>query len=83
MKKAIQLQLDERVILRLNQLTEELHTTKTDIIEKSLKLFSKQNKTPQNDLLRFAGTLKESEADTMIDTIQKDKDTKSFSLDIE
>ncbi len=43
MKRAVNLRLEESVIITLNQLSKELHTTKTDIVEKSISFFSKQN----------------------------------------
>ena len=58
MKRAVNLRLEESVIITLNQLSEELHTTKTDIIEKAISFFSKQNNIQQNQLLEFAGKLK-------------------------
>ena len=48
MKRAVNLRLEESVIITLNQLSEELHTTKTDIIEKAISFF--QNKTTYNKI---------------------------------
>ena len=58
MKRAVNIRLEESVIITLNQLSEELHTTKTDIIEKAISFFSKQNNIQHNQLLNFAGKLK-------------------------
>ena len=80
MKRAVNLRLEESVIITLNQLSEELHTTKTDIIEKAISFFSKQNNIQQNQLLSFAGKLKKNEADTMLQTIKNDKNLKEFEL---
>jgi len=82
MKRAVNLRLEENVIITLNQLSEELHTTKTDIIEKAINFFSKQNKIQHNQLLDFAGKLKKSDADTMLQTIKNDKNLKDFELDL-
>ena len=82
MKRAVNLRLEENVIITLNQLSEELHTTKTDIIEKAIKFFSKQNNIQHNQLLDFAGKLKKSDADTMLQTITTDKNSKDFKLDL-
>jgi len=75
MKRAVNLRLNESVILTLNQLSQELHTTKTEIIEKAIKLFSKQNNIKQHQLLKFAGKLNNSDADNMLKAIQKDKNS--------
>ena len=50
MKRAVNLRLEESVIVTLNQLTEELHTTKTEVIERAISFFSKQNNLKHNQL---------------------------------
>lgn len=82
MKRAVNLRLEESVIITLNQLTEGLHITKTEVIEKAISLFSKQNNLKQNQLLQFAGKLKNSDADSMLETITNDKNSKDFELDL-
>ena len=82
MKRAVNLRLEENVIITLNQLTEELHTTKTEVIEKAISFFSKQNNLKHNQLLQFAGKLKNSDADSMLQTIVNDKNSKDFELDL-
>jgi predicted transcriptional regulator len=81
MKKAVNLRLDENIIITLEQLSKELHTTKTDIIEKSIKLFSQDNKKSQNNLLQFAGTLNSTDSEEILKAIKEDKNSKDFSLD--
>ena len=80
MKRAVNLRLDESVIFTLNQLANELNTTKTDVVEKALKLFSKTTQREKNELLQFAGILKNSEANKLLDDIQNSKDSKDFEL---
>jgi predicted transcriptional regulator len=82
MKKAVNLRLDESVIIALDKLSTDFKTTKTDIIERAIKLFSSKNSKNQNELLQFAGTLNSDEADKMLDSIQSSKNSKDFSLDI-
>ncbi len=82
MKRAINLRLEESVIVTLNQLTEELHTTKTEVIEKAISFFSKQNNLKQNQLLQFAGKLKSNDAEIMLENIFNDKSTKEFELNL-
>jgi len=82
MKRAVNLRLDENVIYTLNQLSKELHTTKTEIIEKALNLFSKNNQEQHNNLLKFAGKLKDREADKMIGDIKNNKDSKDFEFNL-
>ena len=82
MKRAVNLRLEESVIVTLNQLTEELHTTKTEVIEKAINFFSKQNNLKQNHLLQFAGKLKSKDAEHMLQSIIDDKNSKDFELDL-
>jgi len=82
MKRAVNLRLDESVIVTLNQLTEELHTTKTEVIEKAISFFSKQNNLKHNQLLQFAGKLKNSDAESILQTIIDDKNSKDFELNL-
>jgi hypothetical protein len=82
MKRAVNLRLDENVIVTLNQLSEELHTTKTEVIEKAINFFSKQNNLKHNQLLEFAGKLKSNDADSMLQSIVDDKNSKEFELDL-
>ena len=53
MKRAVNLRLDESVIATLNTLSEALHTTKTDVVEKAIRFFSNENKMKQNTLLQI------------------------------
>jgi hypothetical protein len=82
MKRAVNLRLDENVIAKLNQLSEELHATKTEVIEKAISFFSKQNSLKQNQLLEFAGKLKSSDADSMLQSIADNKNSKQFEFDL-
>ncbi len=82
MKRAVNLRLDESIIVTLEQLTQELHTTKTDVIEKAIRFFSKQNNLKHNQLLEFAGKLKSNDADNMLESIANDKNSKEFELDL-
>jgi hypothetical protein len=82
MKRAVNLRLDESVIYTLNQLSSELHATKTEVIEKAIDFFSKQNHLQHNQLLQFAGKLKSSDADKMLESIASSKNSKDFELDL-
>jgi predicted transcriptional regulator len=83
MKRAVNIRLEESVILTLNHLTQELQATKTEIIEKAITLFSKENNHQRHQLLEFAGTLKGSDADQMLTHIKEDKVNKEFTLELE
>ncbi len=82
MKKAVNLRLEERIIALLNNLSEEFHTTKTEIVEKAIERFSKESRQKKSNLMDFAGKLGNKEADNMLEAIRSDKDRKEFSLDL-
>jgi predicted DNA-binding protein len=82
MKRAVNLRLEESVIATLNHLSEELHTTKTDIVEKAIQLLSKEKKIKQNTLLQFAGTFNSNEANQMIQALADDKNTKNIDIEL-
>ncbi len=80
MKQAINLRLDKQVLLTLERLSSDLHTTKTDIIEQSIRLFSQHKSHKQHQLIQFAGILDDRGAQGMAEAIARDKNTKDFSL---
>ena len=82
MKRAVNLRLEESVIVTLNKLTQELHTTKTEVIEKAISFFSKQNSLKHSELLQFAGKLKGNDAEKMLQGIVNDKSSKDFELNL-
>ena len=82
MKKAVNLRLEERIIVLLNGLSEEFHTTKTEIVERAIERFSNESRKKQNRLMDFAGKLGAKEAENMLDAIRKDKNSKDFSPDL-
>ena len=81
MKKAVNIRLDESIIFILDNLSKELNTTKTEIIEKAIKMFSKKHKSKKNNLLKFAGALKEKDTNELLDSL-KDKNIKDISLSL-
>ena len=82
MKRAVNLRLEESMILTLNQLANELNTTKTEVIEKALQQFCKTKQQEQNSLLEFAGILKNNEANNLLDDIQNNKNSKDYELNL-
>ena len=82
MKRAVNVRLNESIVLTLEQLSQEFSTTKTDIIEKAIKFFSQKNKISQNNLLQYAGTLDPKVSSSMINDVTNSKNSKEFVLDI-
>ena len=82
MKRAVNLRLEESIIIKLNQLANELNITKTEVVERALKLFSRNKQKGENELLKFAGILKNSEANNLLREIQTNKNNKDFELNL-
>jgi predicted transcriptional regulator len=82
MRRAVNMRLDENIVLTLEQLSKEFQTTKTDVVERAIKFFSQKNMASHNTLLEFAGVLDTKDAESMIDNLQSDKNSKEFSLEI-
>lgn len=82
MKRAVNIRLEENVIYMLNQLATDLRSSKTEIIENAIKLFSKQNELHQHGLLEFAGKLTNGDADNMLESIKLAKTSKEFVLEL-
>ena len=73
MKTAINLRLQESVIYTLNKLSENLNSTKTEIVEQAIRHFSKDIVQKNNNLLQFAGSLKDYQADKILLDIKTNK----------
>lgn len=81
MKKVVNVRLDENILIILERLSKELNTTKTDIIEKSIKFFSNKKNQKDNSILRFAGILDKKDANNILEDIKNSKNSKDFTLD--
>ena len=82
MKQAANFRLDETVLTTIAVLAKDLHTSKTDIIEKAIAEFATSRQGRKNALLQFAGTLPSNEADSILSVIQADKTSKDIDLQL-
>lgn len=82
MKRAVNLRLDESIVMMLNNLASEFNTTKTEVVQNALKLLSKTKQKEQNELLQFAGILKNTDANNILQNIKDDKNNKNFELNL-
>jgi predicted transcriptional regulator len=78
LKQAVNFRLDEAVLTTIAMLAKDLHTTKTDIIEKAVVQFALSKQNNRNSLMQFAGSMAASEADSILDVIRTDKNNKLF-----
>ena len=80
MKQATNFRLDENTLTTIAVLAKDLHTSKTEIIEKAVLHYAATRLDNRNALLQFAGVLAADEADSMLNTIQADKSIKDNDL---
>jgi predicted transcriptional regulator len=80
MRQASNFRLDETVINTINVLAKDLHMTKTNVIEEAVIQYAASLNTKRNALLQFAGSLGTSEADSILDSIQRDKNSKDIDF---
>jgi hypothetical protein len=82
LKQAANFRLDEAVLKTISILAKDLQTTKTGIIEKAVIQFASSLENKRNSLLQFAGALDSNEADTILNAIQSDKNSKDIHVDL-
>ena len=82
MKQASNFRLNETVLKTIAALANDLHTTKTEIVEQSVLQFAAKLNHKRNSLLQFAGTLPDNEADKLLNTIRQDKTNKNDEFNL-
>jgi hypothetical protein len=80
MRQASNFRLNETIINTINVLAKDLHKTKTSVVEEAVIHYAASLKSKRNTLLQFAGSLGASEADSMLDSIQRDKKSKDIDF---
>jgi predicted transcriptional regulator len=81
-KHAMNFRLNQQAINILVLLEKKLHTTKTAVIEAALQDFAKRKLAKQNELLSFAGLLKDDEAKDMLQHIRGNRHNKSKDIEL-
>lgn len=82
MKQATNFRLDETVLKTIAVLSQDLNTSKTDIIERSVLQFARNHSKPKNALLQFAGSLAEDDAEQLLASIRNDKTSKDIEFSL-
>jgi len=79
MKQLVNFRFDPRVISSLNALEEELHYSKTRIVEEAILYFAAKKQIHRSGLFSLAGCLSEEDGDDLLDSIKKSKNRKELS----
>jgi hypothetical protein len=82
MKQAANFRLDETILTTIAVLAKDMHTTKTDIIEKAVAQFAASTANKRNTLMHFAGLLTATDADSMLSAIHTDKNSKGIDMQL-
>lgn len=82
MKKAMNFRLNTKSITLLSSLSEDLHMSKTDILERAIQYYAIKKMRQQSKILEFAGILTDKEADDMLKTIKSSRHNKDEEIDL-
>jgi hypothetical protein len=80
MKQVMNFRLSSEAVSILALLKEELHASKTDIIEDALRFYAKKKLAQEQPLLKFAGILNEKESQTMLSVIRSSRKNKKREI---
>lgn len=82
MRQAINFRLSSQAIFALTSLAKRQHVSKTEIVERALDIYAKRDQKSTHALLKCAGTLKEKEAEDLLQTIYSDRHTKTGEVNL-
>lgn len=82
MKQVVNFRLSEQAINVLGILEKKLHYSKTAIVENALQLYADKELTKQAAILKYAGILNKQDADSMLATINKNKNNKDIQAEL-
>ncbi len=82
MKQAMNFRLSQHAALTLSILEQELHLSKTSIVEQAIECYAKKKIRQKNSLLKFAGCFNEEEAEMILEEIKKSRHNKKIKVDL-
>lgn len=77
MKSPTNFRLEDKTLALLAQLANQLHTTRTDIVEQAITSYAKLKMQKHNRLMALAGSYDEETADDMLNEIKQSRQNKS------
>ena len=78
MKQLVNFRFDPRVIASLNALEQDLHYSRTRIVEEAILYFAEKNQIRRGGLFSLAGSISEDDTDAMLNAIKKSKNRKEL-----
>jgi len=82
MKHLSNFRLESSTIFIVNHLSKELGTSKTAVVEEAIKYYADKLQDKKNDMLRFAGSMSDGEADKILESIRNNKDSKALDFSL-
>lgn len=80
MKSPTNFRLEESTLSLLAQLADQLHTTRTDIVEQAIHEYARLKQAKQNRLMALAGAMDEDTADSMLKDIRESRQDKDMDF---
>ncbi len=81
MKHAMNFRLSAQSVLTLTALAEDLHVTKTEVIEQALmRLYEKRRHQKPSPLLSLFGSINDEDAKSILNSIKEDRRNKSGDM---
>ena len=80
MKSPTNFRLEETTLALLAQLANQLHSTRTDIVELAIANYANLKMEKHNRLMALAGSFDEETADDMLNDIKQSRSNKSWNF---
>ena len=81
MKSPTNFRLEETTLSLLSQLANQLHTTRTDIVEQAIANYAKLKIAKHDRLMALAGSYDDETADDILGDIKESRRNKSWSFE--
>ena len=82
MKKLANFSFDQRTINLLNKLSEKYSLSKTVIVQKAIEEYADHKMTEKSNILNYAGTMSDEDADIIVSFIGKDRVNKDMVIEL-
>lgn len=81
MKQAMNFRLSAQSVLTLTALAEDLHITRTEVIEQAImRLYEKKRHQKPSPLLSLFGSISDDDAESMLKSLKEDRRNKSGDI---
>ena len=82
MKQPINFRLNKKTAFSLKRLAKKLNLTKTEIVERAIGEFYRENNEKGNDLVEYFGVLGQKESKNILEFIKESRRNKDLNFDL-